>query len=101
MNKKMVAIFDMDDTLSDTSHRRHLIETGAGVKKEWSKFFELCHEDTERSWMIERALELQKAGVLIAIFTGRPQSVAPATLSWLGGPRRQSRLGTFSPMRRF
>jgi hypothetical protein len=83
MKTRLVAVFDLDDTLSDTEHRRHLIEPPEGVKKNWEAFYKLAHKDEERSWMVARALELSGMGVEIVIFTGRPENGRRASLKWL------------------
>ena len=76
-------ILDVDDTLSDTTARRYLVEPPEGVKKDWSTFYEQCHLDTERDWMVDFARQLSAAGAQIAVFTGRPHSQRGPTLDWL------------------
>lgn len=76
-------ILDVDDTLSDTAPRRHLIEPPEGVKKDWPAFYGQCHLDENRDWMLDLARRLAAAGAQIAVFTGRPLSQRRPTLDWL------------------
>ena len=82
LKNKKVVIFDMDDTLSDTSHRRHLVEAPRG-QKNWPAFYDACGEDSERIPFIDMALQLAAADYTIVIFSGRLESCRAATEHWL------------------
>ena len=77
----MDIIFDIDGTLTDPSHRRHLVE-GPG-KKNWPRFLELAGEDPPRGDMINLAIMLQKGGARLVLATGRYEHHRAMTESWL------------------
>lgn len=83
LNGRQVAVFDLDDTLSDTSHRRHLIEVPKGERGDWAGFYAACGADPGRQEFIAMALELQKMGVDLVILSGRADSEAEKTSAWL------------------
>lgn len=101
MAKRLIAVFDMDDTLSDTAHRRHLVEPPEGVKKDWEGFYKLAHLDAERTWMIQSARELLSMGVEIAIFTGRPENGRRSSIKWLAEREIEPTISNFRRFRDF
>lgn len=101
MKKRLVAIFDLDDTLSDTAQRRHLVEPAEGVKKNWDEFFKRAHLDEERPWMVGRALELAGLGVEIVIFTGRPENGRQESMAWLAERGIEPELARFRRFKDF
>lgn len=78
-----VAIFDLDDTLTDTTHRKILVDPPPGTPKDWGAFFSRSALDPERPWMLARALELATLGAHIVVFTGRPEHCRADSLAWL------------------
>lgn len=73
------AIFDIDGTLADTSHRIHYLDERP---KKWREFNAACHLDPP----IEATIELARivgAEVHLLLFTGRLESQREATLEWL------------------
>lgn len=73
-------IFDMDGTLSDCSHRRHLV---MGEKKDWSEFHHRMGEDPPREAVVELARTLNWQSHHILIVTGRDESWRRQTELWL------------------
>lgn len=61
-------VIDIDGTLSDPSHRRHLIE---GEDKDWEKFFDKVDEDPVNEWCHQIVNRLWKDYQVILV-TGRP-----------------------------
>jgi len=78
-------IVDIDGTLSDPNHRRHLVE---GEDKDWEKFFSKVDEDPINEWCKE-VIERFKEDYIIYLVTGRPEkskdgiSVNRKTRDWL------------------
>ena len=80
-------VFDLDGTLSDDSHRRHLIEGPFG-EKSWMDYYKRCVDDPpivpvcklfrrlcERSWTNQPTK--------VEIWTGRSEEVREETCVWL------------------
>jgi hypothetical protein len=76
----MIFLFDLDGTLCDGAHRRHLVE---GEKKDWETFYAASQNDKPIFEVITVARALYEAGHSIAYSTGRPESIRWATLQWL------------------
>ena len=97
----MFVIFDLDGTLSDHSARLPLV---LGEKKDYTQYYDQCHEDPPMIPIIEimRALLLQ--GHRVEIWTGRTDRVREKTIAWLASqclptyPLRHMRQeGDFTP----
>jgi phosphoglycolate phosphatase-like HAD superfamily hydrolase len=73
---KRVYVFDIDGTLSDTTHRQHLIP------KDWPAFFAACDRDPPIPHMIEVASHIAGADDIL-FATGRSEDVREKTLAWL------------------
>lgn len=73
-------IFDLDGTLSDTSHRLHLIKQKPA---NWNKFYKECVNDPPIKSVIDIFNALRKSGAEIWIWTGRSDIVAIETVEWL------------------
>ena len=85
-----IAIFDLDGTLADISHRLHFIQPPSGLHEEnlknacdWDAFYEACDEDKPIWPIIVMAQMLAREGAQIAIVTGRSEKVIDKTLEWL------------------
>jgi FMN phosphatase YigB (HAD superfamily) len=76
----MIYIFDLDGTLCDGAHRKHLVE---GEKKDWETFYAASADDKPIFEVITVARALDEAGHSIAYSTGRPESIRWATLQWM------------------
>lgn len=78
--KPKTVLFDIDGTVADLTHRRHLVETNG--KKEWDLFFNLCHLDgkIEPTFEVYNALVNQYAVVFVS---GRPERIRDKTEDWL------------------
>ena len=78
----MFVVFDLDGTLSDDSHRKHLAEAG-----EWDAYFDACDRDIPFVHTIEVLQALFKHEETIEIWSGRgcgPTGAArQKTLNWL------------------
>lgn len=73
-------IFDLDGTLADITHRRHLVE---GEKKDWASFYRSCVHDKPNAAVIETLWRLGSTGAEIQIWSGRSDEVAQETAAWL------------------
>jgi phosphatidate phosphatase PAH1 len=76
----MIYIFDIDGTIADGTHRRHLVE---GEKKDWEAFYAASADDKPIFEVITVARALAKAGHGIVYSTGRPEIIRFITTQWL------------------
>lgn len=74
----MIAVFDLDGTICDNDHRKHLAET-----KQWDAFNAACVDDLPRKaeYLLARAMD--KAGHVIVYCTGRDAARRKETTQWL------------------
>lgn len=75
---RLAAIFDLDGTIADVSHRVHLAKA-----KNWDKFHEGMADDIPIANMVELTKMYSDKGYAILIFTGRPEKYAPQTWNQL------------------
>ncbi len=80
-------VFDIDGTLSDPTHRLHLIRQGPNKhdwpkSKKWPDFFAAAKDDSPIPEIVQLAQDL---GTItpIEFWTGRPDSIRVDTLEWL------------------
>lgn len=79
--KKDVIIFDIDGTLADVRHRRHLAEA-----KQWDEFHGLAHKDTptllaDMADMITSHMWFDWHHPIV--ITGRPERMRAETKEWI------------------
>lgn len=79
---KDIVIFDLDGTLADIAHRRHLVRSRP---KRWQAFFEACVDDAPNEPVIAayRAFRNAPANYQLWIFSGRSDAVRPQTEHWI------------------
>lgn len=75
-----VAVFDLDGTLTDTSHRQHYLEQ---YPKDWQAFFNACDKDAPQKTVLNTLLLYSQAGYDIWIVSGRSDEVKNLTMQWL------------------
>lgn len=77
-----IVIFDLDGTLADIDHRRHLVRQ---KPKRWRAFFEACVFDRPNVAVITTYRAFQRSGLdyRLWIFSGRSDVVRPQTERWL------------------
>lgn len=75
-----VAIFDIDGTLMDESHRAYLRE---GEKADWNAYFQACDKDTPIQCVVDLAKEYKAKGYEIWLMTGRSEIVKEKTIKSL------------------
>jgi FMN phosphatase YigB (HAD superfamily) len=75
-----IYIFDLDGTLTDTTHRQHFL---AETPKRWSEFNAACVNDAPQKHMVELARRLWFASGRIWIWTGRDDLYETQTKAWL------------------
>jgi len=80
MSKVKAIMCDLDGTLCNIDHRRHLVE---GKEKDWDKFFDLMSEDTVNKWCIKILEAMEDKGYEIVFVTGRPQKYHAETKRWM------------------
>jgi phosphoglycolate phosphatase-like HAD superfamily hydrolase len=76
----MFVVFDLDGTLANTDHRKHLV-----VAKDWRGFYAACDRDPPHWHMIEIAHALIASGHTVQIWSGRSDEVRDKTEAWLKG----------------
>lgn len=79
---KDIVIFDLDGTLADIAHRRHLVRDRP---KRWQAFFEACVDDRPNEPVIAayRAFRNAPAAYELWILSGRSDAVRPQTERWI------------------
>jgi len=77
---KPLYIFDIDGTLTDLTHRRHLVD--GSQKKDWDEFYRLCFLDVPRPNVIAIMSSLMYADSDVIFFSGRRESCRKDTLDW-------------------
>lgn len=76
----MIVIFDLDGTIADNEHRRHLVADG---HTDWDTFYENCGQDLP-VWSVITIMRLLWAvGDTIVILSGRSDVVRIKTKRWL------------------
>lgn len=77
-----IVIFDLDGTLADIDHRRHLVRE---KPKRWRAFFEASVHDRPNVPVITAYRAFQRSGLdyRLWIFSGRSDIVRPQTERWL------------------
>ena len=92
----MLVVFDLDDTLADTRHRRHLIippgedyvkydarHPSGTFKPDWDAFFAARYGDTPIEPAVHLFHALVKAGHDVEIWTAARKSSREITEKWL------------------
>lgn len=74
------AIFDIDGTVADCSHRLHWIQ---GKKKDYLRFYADCILDKPIKDVIELVKDMHRAKYTIVFLTGRSDSSQVFTNAWL------------------
>lgn len=73
-------IFDLDGTLADVAHRRHLVQGG---RRDWPAFFLACVDDRPIEPVIAMHRLLTASGARVEIWSGRSDEVREETEAWL------------------
>lgn len=82
----MFIVFDLDDTLTCTDQRQHILDPTMQFETEserWNKFFDECVHDKPVHHIIEIFDVLVEAGHIVEIWTGRSSRVEKQTKEWL------------------
>lgn len=74
-------IVDLDGTLSDPEHRRHLV-AGPG-KKDWDRFTSEAKNDPPMRHVIDVVQAMAHDGYYVLIVSGRDNRVREDTITWL------------------
>jgi FMN phosphatase YigB (HAD superfamily) len=78
--REKVIIFDIDGTLANVDHRRHLVE---GKKKDFNAFYDAMIDDTVFEHVRGMCNMLYSNKWQIFICTGRPEAYREITEQWL------------------
>lgn len=79
MNFVPLYIFDLDGTLSDPTHRRHLVSDG---RRDWDEFYRQSSADPVNS-PVARTFRLLKNYALVWVWSARSDVVRDDTIKWL------------------
>jgi phosphoglycolate phosphatase-like HAD superfamily hydrolase len=74
-----LAVFDLDGTLADSSHRQHLLERRP---RDWNAFFAAAPQDPPLSEGVALALSSARECEVVYL-TGRPERCRRDTVAWL------------------
>lgn len=77
----MFVVFDLDGTLADVEHRRHLV---SGKKPDWRSFYRSCVTDAPKPEVIGALNAHLAVGHRVEIWSGRSDEVKLETHDWLG-----------------
>lgn len=77
-----IYIFDLDGTLSNADHRKHLL-TDVEDSTRWRRFYAACGGDSPVGAVIAMFNLLRLTGNDVMIWTGRSDEVAAITVDWL------------------
>ena len=84
----MVVIFDVDGTIADVNHRRHLVNGEKGFKPDWNAFRSATVDDTPVQWVCDIAKRYIAQGDDVAFFSARNESEREITekqiKEWIG-----------------
>ena len=72
-------IVDIDGTLSDATHRQHLVR---GPKKKFDEFYDLCDKDELHSH-IAVLVNLMSPTYKIVLVSGRVERIRQKTVAWM------------------
>lgn len=75
-------IFDIDDTLSNSSHRAHWISKD-NPNKNWNIYYDLLVDDEPIVSVVEILRTLYENYHRVILCTGRPEQYRDITVSWL------------------
>lgn len=81
MSERPLYIFDLDGTLTDASHRKHLIDFSAETI-DWTAFSDACGDDTPRYHVCTLLNHLLRSAE-IWIWTSRQERMKEITVNWL------------------
>ena len=88
MMKKQTIIFDVDGTIADVEHRRHLVNSDKGFKPDWNAFRRATEDDTPVQWVCDIAKRFIAQGDEVAFFSARNESEREVTerqiREWIG-----------------
>jgi phosphoglycolate phosphatase-like HAD superfamily hydrolase len=86
--EKKTIIFDVDGTIADVEHRRHLVNGDKGFKPDWDAFRKATEDDTPVQWVCDIAKRYIAQGDEVAFFSARNESEREVTEKqindWIG-----------------
>lgn len=77
---KNTVVIDLDGTLADISHRRHLVTR---EKPDWDSFYDQVYADDVNGWCSSLMSAMKMAGYKVVIVSARRRSTLTSTYQWL------------------
>lgn len=77
---KDTIVIDLDGTLANVDHRRHLV---SGKHRNYEAFHALLGQDPPNDWCVSIMRHFWNMGHEVAIVSARPKSCETATRAWL------------------
>lgn len=77
---KDTIVCDLDGTLANVDHRRHLV---SGKKRDYEAFHGLLHLDPANEWCLAILETFYRNGYEVVLVSARPKKYEPQTLKWL------------------
>ena len=78
---KPLYIFDLDGTLADLQHRKHMLDEKYDNNR-WRRFYAACDKDSPIQHVIDTMERLRRFAD-VWIFSGRSEEVRDKTVAWL------------------
>lgn len=78
---KNTVVIDLDGTLADITHRRHLVQQD---KPDWDEFYRLVWWDKVNKWCRDLMAGMKLLGHRVVIVSARRRSTQEDTEGWLG-----------------
>lgn len=79
--RRPLYLFDLDGTLCDPAHRRHLL-SGVRNDAKWRQFFAACVDDAP-VWPVIETMERLRHHADVWVFSARSDEVREQTVTWL------------------
>ena len=79
---RFAAVFDVDGTLADNSHRRHYVERPKGTK-DWKSFNATMNRDVPNKPIVTLLHAAKAVGLTTILATGRGEEYRDVTEAWM------------------
>lgn len=84
-------IFDLDGTIANVDHRRHMVEGKKATRDDWHMFYLSCVHDSVNIPVMTTLMAHYERGCEVQIWSGRDEMARELTLTWLQAAMFMSR----------